>query len=148
MGCTCTIKWGDVPEPDSSNLILKVMLTKVVEEQAEMDQNHDKNFRKSTQDEVLTSKPDFVYPSASPQFKPTTPDSFRPDASLTLKPSTIIQEGELQKYRPGFTNQTISRWCVLTEYYFMYYKNRASAQIWTQSPLYSVPLSEIKTVEK
>lgn len=60
----------------------------------------------------------------------------------------VIQEGELQKYHPGFKKQFITRWCVLTAENFMYFKNRSSAQIWGQAPLYCVALSEIKTVSK
>ena len=59
----------------------------------------------------------------------------------------ILYEGELMKYNPGFTNQYISRYCVLTKHEFKYYKNEIMA-IKHVFPLVSISIDEVVKVER
>ena len=99
-------------------------------------------------EETPTQKHEFLSRNYS-DSKLYSHDISRLDLTMTYRQNEeIIQEGELNKYRPGFKKQYITRWCVLTNEYFIYYKNRESAQIWIQTPLFFVPISEIKTINK
>lgn len=150
MGCcSCKLQCGQLPEAEVSHVILKVTPNKIVDEKTTTQGRHDEKTSPNKNDEGSTLKPDYLSLLIPSQYKINTPEISKIDLSMTNRAfGDIIQEGELKKYRPGFNKQFITRWGVLTNDHFMYFKNQGSAQIWGQSPLFSVSLSEIKTVSK
>ena len=153
MGCTCKVQWGKIPEADYSHVILKVFFPQIIEEKhiaiESLPRSPEIHAPQLKLEENSTLKPEYLYINSPSHNKIHSLDMSKIDFSVTSRAfGSIIQEGELKKYRPGFTNQYISRWCVLTSEYFMYYKNRSSAQMWGRMPLYSVPIGDILNVTK
>lgn len=148
MGCcSCRLQCGQQPENELSQIILKVSQTQIIEENSSQQLEPKPTLSPIKLGDSSTIKPEFF--TINSNFKLNSPDVSKLDLSLSYKlGEDTIQEGELLKYRPGFTKQCISRWVVLTTENFMYFKNRSSAQIWGQSPLFTVPLSQIRTASK
>lgn len=148
MGCcSCKLQCGQYTENEISQVHLKVNPTQIIEDHPSLSPIPEPKLSPIKPEETSTLKPESL--SIHSNYKLNSPDISRIELSMTHKTSEdIIQEGDLQKYRPGFTKQFIPRWCVLTSETFKYYKSRGSAQIWGQAPLFCVTLSEIKTVSK
>lgn len=62
-------------------------------------------------------------------------------------PKNCIISGELMKYHPGLSVQFVSRWCILTDYEFKYYKNQYSAAL-EEKPLLSISVSMIQDIQQ
>ncbi|OMJ95522.1 hypothetical protein SteCoe_1122 [Stentor coeruleus] len=150
MGCcSCKLQCGQLPEAEVSHVILKVIPNKIVDEKSTTQDKPDENMSPIKNDERSTLKPDYISLLIPSQYKTNSPENSKNDLLMTNRAfGDIIQEGELKKYRPGFNKQFITRWGVLTNDHFMYFKNQGSAKIWGQAPLFSVSLNEIKTVSK
>jgi hypothetical protein len=147
MGCcSCKLQCGQYPENEISQVILKVTKTQIVEDHSIHSPIPEPKMSPIKPEENSTLKPESN--SFHSNFKLNSAEISKIDLSMTRKLDDVLQEGELQKYRPGFTKQFITRWCVLTSESFMYFKNRSSAQIWGQAPLFYVRISEIQTVSK
>ena len=58
-----------------------------------------------------------------------------------------VLRGELMKYHPGISAQFISRWFVLTNTEFKYYKSRHSMSL-CEKPLVVIPISSIDAVRQ
>lgn len=66
--------------------------------------------------------------------------------TIELKKDCIIS-GELMKYHPGISAQFISRFCVLTESEFKYYKSQASKSL-CEKPLISIPIDAMEAIRQ
>ena len=60
----------------------------------------------------------------------------------------VLFQGELLKYKAGYTPTFISRWVQVTENSMKYYKNRCLAITCSTKPLMAVPIKAIKKVER
>jgi hypothetical protein len=58
----------------------------------------------------------------------------------------VVFEGELLKYRPGFVNTYVSRYCKLNKHAFRYYKNFHAGS--HRFPLVEIDLDAIDKVER
>uniref|UniRef100_A0A7S3I9H4 PH domain-containing protein n=1 Tax=Fabrea salina TaxID=342563 RepID=A0A7S3I9H4_9CILI len=76
------------------------------------------------------------------QFSP-----IREKHTESFRENTLF-EGELAKYRPGFSQQYIERWCELTTEAFLYYKNEWYAKCWPEKPFAKIPLIQIAEISK
>lgn len=86
-------------------------------------------------------------------IKSTIPESQRSYSPVTLKSQIYrnlppcIHSGDLMKYHPGISMQFISRYCVLTETDFKYYKSIHSFTL-AEKPLFCLPVSCIDYVRQ
>lgn len=86
--------------------------------------------------------------ASSPGSWKTSESSCLPKLHKTLQPSrNCLISGELMKYHPGLSFQFASRYCVLTCDFFQYYKSQHSYTL-DEKPLFSVPVSEIISVNQ
>jgi hypothetical protein len=60
----------------------------------------------------------------------------------------VIFQGELQKYKPGFTGVFVDRWVQVTSKAIRYFGSKPSSMMLACKPLMAVPLIAIKGVER
>jgi hypothetical protein len=75
------------------------------------------------------------------------------DHTFQCIPTTIslnipIMEAYLFKYRPGFTQNYLERYCVATQKYFLYYNKEWAAYSPSNKPVICLPFQHINSVSK
>lgn len=59
-----------------------------------------------------------------------------------------IYQGNLLRYRPGFSDNYIAKWCTISRNSFAYYRDKYSANCFLENPLVVIPINQIKSVER
>ena len=67
---------------------------------------------------------------------------------MTDPDDPIMFQGEIQKYKPGFTGIFVDRWVQITKNAFRYYVAKPGSNIAAGKPLMAVPMIAIKSVER
>ena len=138
MGCTCSSDSVSYLEKSSEYCQITI------------------KFEQETQEsELINQKPkskNLQFPRLS-SIKSTIPESQRSYSPVTIKSQIsrnlppCIHSGDLMKYHPGISLQFISRYCVLTETDFKYYKSIYAFTL-DEKPLFSLPVSRIDYVRQ
>ncbi len=71
------------------------------------------------------------------------------EAALKSKdPNTWLYQGNLLRYRPGFSDNYIPKWCTISRSTFAYYRDKWAANCFLENPLVAIPIARIKSVKR
>lgn len=70
------------------------------------------------------------------------------EVNLVDPEDDILFQGELFKYKPGFTGAFVERWIQVTPKAFRYYAGRPGTAVALLKPLMAVPIAAIKSIER
>ena len=63
-------------------------------------------------------------------------------------PNTWLLQGNLLRFKPGFSGNYIAKWCTASKTCFAYYRDKWAANCFFENPLQAIPINQIKYVKR